>query len=246
MRFSRRLSVALLILMVAAGIAAYFALEGDLFEGVLNLRSWSSWALRQFGVLASLSLLYVEESGLPLPVPGDVYVAYIGRAATGSVPGLIAGWLGIIVVVTAGATNLYYISRRWGERLVRHRMARAFHVNPERMSTASRWFARWGVLAIIFGRHIPGFRVPLTVVAGTIKFPYRKLALSVAVSTSVWAGFYMLLGNIFANPVIAFLSANTWIYTVGGGGLVIGVAYFGVRVVRIARSYDGPEPARRF
>jgi membrane protein DedA with SNARE-associated domain len=242
-RLPRRLSVALLILLAAAGIAAYFALEGDLFEGVLNLRSWSSWALRQFGVLASLSLLYVEESGLPMPVPGDVYVAYIGRAATGSAPGLIAGWLGIIVVVTAGATNLYYISRRWGARLVRHRMARAFHVNPERMATASRWFARWGVVAIIFGRHIPGFRVPLTVVAGTIKFPYRKFALSVAASTSVWAGFYLLLGNIFGNPVIAFLSANTWIYAVGGAGLVIGVAYFGVRVLRIARSSDDLEPA---
>ena len=130
---------------------------------------------------------------------------------------------------------------RWGARLVRHRMARAFHVNPERMATASRWFARWGVLAIIFGRHIPGFRVPLTVVAGTINFPYRKFVLSVAVSTSVWAGFYMLLGNVFGNPVIAFLSANTWIYAVGGAGLVIGVAYFGVRVVRIARSSDQPE-----
>jgi hypothetical protein len=79
------------MLIVAASIAAYFALEGDLFEGVLHLRAWSSWALRQFGVLASLSLLYVEESGLPLPVRGDVYVAYIGRAATWSVPSLIAG-----------------------------------------------------------------------------------------------------------------------------------------------------------
>src|SRR3979409_1684925 len=122
-------------------------------------------------------------------------------------------------------------------------MVRAFEWTAPGISPGRRWFARWGVLAIIFGRHIPGFRVPLTVVAGTIKFPYRKFALSVAVSTSVWAGFYLRLGNIFGNPVIAFLSANTWIYAVGGAGLVIGVAYFGVRVVRIARSSDDLEPA---
>jgi membrane protein DedA with SNARE-associated domain len=239
-----RLSVALLVLVVVSAIAAYVALEGDLFEGMINLRSWSTWALNQFGVAASLSLLYVEESGVPMPVPGDIYVAYIGQAAAGSIPALIAGWLGIIAVVTAGATNLYFISRRWGARLVRHRMARAFHVNPERMATASRWFATWGVLAIIVGRHIPGFRVPLTVVAGTIKFPYPKFAISVAVSTSVWAGFYMVLGKAFGNPVITFLSANTWIYAVGTGVLLLVVAYLGIRVVRIARSSDDPEPAR--
>jgi hypothetical protein len=51
-----RLSVALLVLVVVSAIAAYVALEGDLFEGMTNLRSWSTWALNQFGVAASLSL----------------------------------------------------------------------------------------------------------------------------------------------------------------------------------------------
>jgi membrane protein DedA with SNARE-associated domain len=168
-----------------------------------------------------------------------VYVAYIGHWATGSMGGLIAAWLGIIGVVTAGASNLYFISRRWGPRLVRHRMARAFHIDPERVNTASRWFARWGVLAIIFGRHIPGFRVPLTAVAGISNFPYRKFAPSVAISTSIWAAFFMVLGNTLAQPVTAFVNANTWLYAVGTA-LVVGIAlYLGIRVVRIARA--GPD-----
>src|SRR5712692_1588523 len=44
---------------------------------------------------------------------------------------------------------------------------------PRRLERAERWFERYGVLAIIFSRHIPGFRVPITVAAGVFKIRYQ-------------------------------------------------------------------------
>src|SRR4030088_2963221 len=68
----------------------------------------------RFGTGASLVLLYLEESGFPLPVPGDVYVAYVGSRFAQSPLLLVVMWLAIVAVVTAGATNMSLLSRRFG------------------------------------------------------------------------------------------------------------------------------------
>jgi membrane protein DedA with SNARE-associated domain len=61
------------------------------------------------------------------------------------------------------------------------------------------------VVAIIFGRHIPGFRVPITVAAGVFRVRYPLFAASVAVSTAIWAGVVMVIGINFGPRMEAFL-----------------------------------------
>jgi len=169
---ARWLTIAAIVALLGAA-AIYLIIEGDLAENFVDLRDWFRGILRHFGAPGSLALLYIEESGVPLPVPGDVYVIYLGHLAAGYWPRLLGYWLAIIGIVVAGSTNLYWISRRWGVKLIEHPLVRVVHLEPARLEKAQAWFDRWGVLAVIFGRHIPGFRVPLTLVAGTLKFPYR-------------------------------------------------------------------------
>src|SRR5204862_76528 len=57
----------------------------------------------------------------------------------------------------------------------------------ERLAKAEVWFKRYGVLAIIFGRHIPGFRIPITVACGAFRIPYPVFAPSPAASISISA-----------------------------------------------------------
>ena len=91
-------------------------------------------------------------------MPGDFYVAFMGRLYGHSLSGWLAAWLGIIAVVVAGASNLYWLSRRWGPALLRHRRtSRVLQLDQRCLEEARRWFDRWGAWAIIFGRHIPGF-----------------------------------------------------------------------------------------
>jgi membrane protein DedA with SNARE-associated domain len=185
-----------------------------------------------------LGLLYIEESGVPLPVPGDVYVAYLGQLSAGSMPALLASWLGIILVVVAGATNLYWISRRWGRRLLNNRRITAFlGLNEDRMGEAERWFHRWGVPAIIFGRHVPGLRVAITFMTGSLKVPYRTFAASVAVSTAIWAAAVLTFGALLGRSISQLVAANPWIYGLVGGALLVGLVY---RMVSVRREMFGP------
>jgi membrane-associated protein len=211
---ARWVTIATAVALLAAA-AAYLVVEGDLSENWIDLRDWFAGILKRFGAPGSLALLYIEESGVPLPVPGDIYVIYLGHLAKGYWPHLAGYWLAIIAVVVAGSSNLYWISRRWGVRLIEHPFARVFHLEPERLEKARAWFDRWGVLAMIFGRHIPGFRVPLTVVAGTLRFRYRLFVPSVAISTAIWAGFFLLVGDRLGGAIAQFTRTHTWVYAVG-------------------------------
>src|SRR5207244_1828665 len=84
----------------------YAATEADLLpENPAGLRPGFGSLVKRFGAPGSLVLLYVEESGIPLPVPGDVYVLYLGNLAKGSAGWLVAAWLGIIAVVVAGSST---------------------------------------------------------------------------------------------------------------------------------------------
>ena len=140
-----------------------------------------------------------------------------------------------MLVVVAGATNLYLVSRRLGRRVVRSRVARVAHVTPERMENAEAWFKRYGWAAIIFGRHVPGLRVPITVACGVLKVPYPIFAGSVALSTAVWAGFWVGLGALYGERVEAYVKSHSEYYWIGGIALALVVGIVIARRVMAAR-----------
>jgi membrane protein DedA with SNARE-associated domain len=171
--------------------------------------------------IPGFALLYLEESGVPLPAPGDVFVMYVGTRVPHHLGAWVLAWLGLIAAVVLGATNLFLLSRRFGRRLVEHRFAEYVHLSPERIARADAWFKRYGVLAIIFGRHIPGFRIPITVASGIFQVRYPAFAASVAVSTAIWAGVVLIIGINFGPRLENLLRAHTSLYFVWGAIVVL-------------------------
>ena len=205
LRRNRKSLVAVAVIALILGAVAI--VEGDVPEDLTHIGALVVGLLNRFGAAACLALLYTEESGIPLPVPGDFYVAFIGRLYGHSLSTLLAAWLGIIAVVVAGSTNLYWIARRWGPAILR-----VVHLNERRLEKARGWFDRWGVWAIIFGRHIPGFRIAITVIAATMGVPYRVFVPSVAVSTAIWAAVGLWLGATVGEAIGNVFFDRGWIY----------------------------------
>ncbi len=215
----------LVAVIVFIGVLVENDARGELPDAEASIGS----VLREFGYLAGFGLIYIEESGIPLFIPGDAFLVYVGHALPYSFPILLAAWLGFILAVILGSTNLYLVSRRYGRRLLEHRLAKFLHLTPARLEEAEHWFRRYGPWALIFGRHIPGFRVPLTVAAGILELPYRVFVISVAVSSSIWAGLFLVLGAVFGATVVRSIRANTYVY----GGVVAAVIVVVVAVVLI-------------
>lgn len=216
----RTLAIALPPLAVAA-LLLVVLLENDLAADLASAAGHGVHVMRLLGVPGSLFGLYLEESGVPVPVSGDLFVVYLGHHFAASVPWLVVVWVGLVAIVVAGSSNLYFISRRWGRSLAEGRLGLLLHLTPSRLAAAERWFGRWGAPAIIFGRHVFGFRVPITVAAGVFRVPYHVFAISVAVSTAVWAAVWLWLGVAFGRQVAVFLHAHRWGYGLLGLGLVV-------------------------
>lgn len=232
------------ILLLAIIVMALW--EGDLPE----VAHTSLRGLRQFfnhyTYLPGYGLLYLEESGVPLPAPGDVFVMYVGVHIPHHFLAWLVAWLGLILVVVLGATNLYFLSRRFGTQLVHSHFSEYVHLSPERLAKAEAWFKRWGVLAIIFGRHIPGFRVPITVASGIFGVRWRVFAASVAVSTAIWAGVMLTLGLTIGPRLALLLRAHGQVYFIWGAIVVLLVASMYLRqrkrvsATRARRKTDRP------
>jgi membrane protein DedA with SNARE-associated domain len=236
----RRWSVGFFLAAIVA-LLAFAILEGDLPELVRDGAYVVGHLLRRFGVAAAFGLLYAEESGVPMPMPGDVFVMYVGHHASQSLLTLLSAWLGLIAVVVLGASNLYWISQRWGRSIVEHRLAKLLHLTPARIDQAEQWFARWGVWTLLFGRHVPGLRVPLTVAAGIFRVRYRVFVASVAVSTAVWAGFFMTLGAVFGGRIGHLLQLHREGYVILPAVIVLA---FGVYLLILLQRMTRAEPAR--
>jgi membrane protein DedA with SNARE-associated domain len=235
----RNVRIAGVAILITAAIVVSAILQGDVPEVVEWGTFWMRHVLHRYTYLASYGLLYLEESGMPLPAPGDVFVMYVGAHVPRHLASWVVAWLGLIGVVVLGATNLFFISRKFGRRLAESRYAEAVHLSPERLRKAEQWFQRYGVVAIIFGRHIPGFRVPITVAAGALKVGYPTFAASVAVSTAIWAGIVMAIGVNFGPRMEAFLNVHRVTYWIWAGVVLVMI---GMIVYRIQKA--GPAARR--
>jgi membrane protein DedA with SNARE-associated domain len=142
----------------------------------------------------------------------------------------------VIVTVVLGATNLYLLSRHLGHRLLQGWLGRVIHVTPDRLVKAEAWFARYGALAIIFGRHVPGLRIPITVAAGLLRVPYLVFAPSVAVSTAIWAGVWIVLGARYGSRLARFLELHRPTYLLAVVALLVVLAIFLIGRRRANRS----------
>jgi membrane protein DedA with SNARE-associated domain len=216
-------AIAVVIAVVALGSSGY--LSGIRHASASLLRGF----LRQHGQAGAIGLLYIEESGVPMPVPGDAFVFYVGHRLSAEPLAWVVAWLGFVGAVVLGATNLYLIARRWGLRLATGPPGRIFHMTPARLARAERWFERWGFWAMLIGRHIPGMRVPLTVAAGTFGFPYRFFVLAVGISTATWAAIFLYLGNQVGGDLQAMAEVHQGLAT---AVVVVVLALFVAYLVR--------------
>src|SRR5947208_6197464 len=85
--------------------------------------------LDRHGLLAAFVFLLIEEAGVPVPVPGDFLMLFLGvRAAQGLVP----LWQVVLVLEAAtiiGSTFLYFVARVAGRSLV-YRYGRYIRLTP--------------------------------------------------------------------------------------------------------------------
>jgi membrane protein DedA with SNARE-associated domain len=153
------------------------------------------WLLLQhYDTLALYVLLAIEESGIPIPIPGDFVMSFFGyRAQLGLTPWYMALVAGVAATQT-GSCILYHVGRKGGRPLLQ-RYGRYLHLDEARQDRIEGWLARYGGFAVFFGRLVPGMRCGSSFVAGTFGVRYTSFFLGTLASATVWWSIFLYLGS---------------------------------------------------
>jgi len=152
-------------------------------------------------------LIAIEEVGLPLPIPGDIFILYAGYLVATHRAGYMSLTLTVVAAATLGASGLYGLARRYGAAfLLKH--GRLIHLDAPRLKGIERPLRRYGPLVIVVGRFVPGLRIVLSALAGSLDIGYPGFAVSVAVSSAVWAVALLEVGRRLGRRVEAMLTIS--------------------------------------
>src|SRR5258706_7719112 len=116
--------------------------------------------------------VFLEELGIPMPIPTDILIIFAGVAGASSLPRL-ALWFFLLSIASAlGSSGLYLVVRRGGRPLV-ERFGRYVHLGPEQLARAERILERSGWFGIAIGGPLPRPRYLAGVACGVLRVPYR-------------------------------------------------------------------------
>ena len=145
------------------------------------------------GVPAALALLIPMEAGIPIPLPFDLVLLFVGeRAAAGAIP----LWLAVVAleaVALIGTAALFLACRGPGSALV-NRLGPRLGLTRERMARATAVIERRGGPALAIGRGTPGLRTATCVAAGASGLTLRRALPALVIGSSVFLQLHLFLG----------------------------------------------------
>ncbi len=163
-----------------------------------QFNSFLDWATSHgaFWVYSFLFLSAIIENIFP-PYPGDAvifsggYLAFSGRL----------NWPLVFFSTTAGSWAglliLFWLGRAEGRSLLIKKEGR--WISHENFLRFENWFARWGVLVILFGRFLAGIRSGVALAAGIAGVSWKKILVFGLLSVVIWNGIIITLARLVEN-----------------------------------------------
>ena len=188
----------------------------------------------------AIGFLMFVENVFP-PIPSEVVMPVAGLAAA-------RGELSVVAVIVygtagsvAGATLWFAAGLALGGDRIRRFCARHGHwltIKPEDVDSAQAWFRRWGHLAVLFGRMVPGVRTLISVPAGVAGMGWIPFLLYTTIGSLIWVSGLTMAGHWLGERQHLLTDSLSVV-----GNLVIAalVAWYLWRVFTLRRRRDAGE-----
>lgn len=162
-----------------------------------------------------------------------VFGATLSKGAPTFVAVALAGTLGYL----AGALVGWGIGRYGGRRLL-ERHGHWFHLKPDQLRRAERWFGRWGTIGVLLGRITPLVRSFVSIPAGIFEMRLAPYTLLTLVGSAIWA--FALAGAGWAAGTGYGAVHHDWRYV----EMAVGVTILGAAAYALRRGLATREQAR--
>jgi membrane protein DedA with SNARE-associated domain len=148
------------------------------------MTQWLISLVATWGYIAIFVTMTGESAGLP--ISSEIVVPLGGALASQGKLNLV------LVVLVASLANLtgsliaFYLTRRYGERVVLSRAGRRLGLSRGHLRLANRFFERFGLWAVFVGRLLPIVRTYISFPAGLSKIGYVKFTLATLAGAVPW------------------------------------------------------------
>jgi membrane protein DedA with SNARE-associated domain len=163
-------------------------------------------------VLVVAMLLLVKESGLPIPVPGDLLVIGSGVAAAGSAGLPVLAAVLVVLATIAGGAIQFGLIRGPGRRAMLRFLGR-LGVSEARLQSRTNGLA--SARSVALGRMTPGLRVAVIPAAAIGPVPRGTFLAGLAAGNAVFVGGHFLLGYLVGEPALTLASRTMGPIAVG-------------------------------
>ena len=154
------------------------------------MTQWLISLVASWGYIAIFVTMAGESAGLP--ISSEIVVPLGGALASQGKLNFILVVLASSVANLSGSVIAFYLTRRYGERVVLSRAGRWMGLSRGHLRLANRFFNKFGLWAVFLGRLLPIIRTYISFPAGISKIGY------------FWFSVVTLAGAIPWNFALAF------------------------------------------
>jgi len=150
--------------------------------------------ITQYGL--ALIFAYVLIAKLGLPIPADPALIVAGALAAGGEFSALAVFLVAFFACAISDATWYAAGRLYGHRIMKH-LSRISLSADSSMRQSEQRFHRWGRLALVLSKFVPGLSTVMPPLAGAMRLNGWAFAALDGVGTALWVGAAISLGMVF-------------------------------------------------
>ena len=164
-----------------------------------------------YGYLAVFLLVFLQEIGVPNPVPNELVLLFAGALTS---IGDLSIWLMFLTAVAADiiGTTLLFSVFYFFEHKIMEKVRKWEKINQKLDAIKAKILER-GKPAIFLGRMMPFVRGYVSVAAGILNIPYKTFLPMVIFPAIIWTGGYVTLGHFLGKrweTVANFIEQYQW------------------------------------
>ena len=140
------------------------------------------------------------------------------------------GLLGTIL----GSLPWYYLGRLVNEKRLSNfldKKGKYLGISSSDLSKSKRWFDKYGVSLVFWGRLVPGIRTLISVPAGIELMPLRKFLIWTTLGSLIWVALLTYLGYLFGENYLIIETYLDQIKYVVKPILIFIFSYFFIRIL---------------
>jgi membrane protein DedA with SNARE-associated domain len=214
-------------------------------------------AIGDHGLYAVFVLMVVDAV---LPIASELIMVYAGALAAGAFAGqhvvlfgerVESGFWALVAMAMAGVLGntagsvLGWAIGLYGGRPFLERRGRWFHIGPERLERADRWFERFGDATVFLGRVTPVVRSFVSIPAGVVRMRLVRFTVLTFLGCLPWCFGLAGVGYGFGRSYERFHEAWHYVDYAVGAAIVAGLVYLYVRRRRSTKlGRRAADPAR--